>query len=184
MLFRHFDDHERECVRCLDAGLVLPAYDYVLKCSHAFNLLDARGVISVTERGATSGACATSRARARGPGWRGGRTRSPRRRPRSRRRRPRRAVALPDLLLEVGCEELPSSACREILEQAGGLFAEGLGNAGFTGDWPVQTWVAPRRFALFASVPSPFRVVRPAGARSGRRRRPSGRSRASPGPRG
>ena len=51
-LFRHFDDHERECVRCLDAGLVLPAYDQVLKCSHAFNLLDARGVISVTERGA------------------------------------------------------------------------------------------------------------------------------------
>ncbi len=51
MLFRHFDDHERECGRCLDAGLVLPAYDQVLKCSHAFNLLDARGVISVTERG-------------------------------------------------------------------------------------------------------------------------------------
>jgi glycyl-tRNA synthetase alpha subunit len=38
--------------RCLDHGLVLPAYDQVLKCSHAFNLLDARGVISVTERGA------------------------------------------------------------------------------------------------------------------------------------
>jgi glycyl-tRNA synthetase alpha chain len=51
-LFRHFEDHERECGRCLDAGLVLPAYDQVLKCSHSFNLLDARGVISVTERGA------------------------------------------------------------------------------------------------------------------------------------
>jgi glycyl-tRNA synthetase alpha chain len=51
-LFRHFDDHERECNRCLDAGLVLPAYDQVLKCSHSFNLLDARGVVSVTERGA------------------------------------------------------------------------------------------------------------------------------------
>ena len=34
----------------LEAGLPLPAYDYVLKCSHAFNLLDARGVISATER--------------------------------------------------------------------------------------------------------------------------------------
>lgn len=34
----------------LDAGLVLPAYDYVLKCSHTFNLLDARSAISVTER--------------------------------------------------------------------------------------------------------------------------------------
>lgn len=36
--------------RTLEAGLPLPAYDYVLKCSHAFNLLDARGVISATER--------------------------------------------------------------------------------------------------------------------------------------
>ena len=34
----------------LEAGYVLPAYDFVLKCSHAFNLLDARGAISVTER--------------------------------------------------------------------------------------------------------------------------------------
>jgi glycyl-tRNA synthetase alpha chain len=51
-LFAAFDRHERECGRCLDAGLALPAYDQVLKCSHTFNLLDARGVISVTERGA------------------------------------------------------------------------------------------------------------------------------------
>ena len=51
-LFAQFTAHEAECQRCLDAGLVLPAYDQVLKCSHSFNLLDARGVISVTERGA------------------------------------------------------------------------------------------------------------------------------------
>jgi glycyl-tRNA synthetase alpha chain len=51
-LFGQFADHERECRRCLDEGLVLPAYDQVLKSSHAFNLLDARGVISPTERGA------------------------------------------------------------------------------------------------------------------------------------
>ncbi|MDH3225731.1 MAG: glycine--tRNA ligase subunit alpha [Thermoleophilia bacterium] len=51
-LFSRFDEHEKECQRCLDADLVLPAYDQVLKCSHTFNLLDARGVISVTERGA------------------------------------------------------------------------------------------------------------------------------------
>jgi glycyl-tRNA synthetase alpha chain len=50
-LLAAFDRHEAECGRCLDAGLVLPAYDQVLKCSHTFNLLDARGVISVTERG-------------------------------------------------------------------------------------------------------------------------------------
>ena len=51
-LFAAFAAHERECLRCLEDGLVLPAYDQVLKCSHSFNLLDARGVISVTERGA------------------------------------------------------------------------------------------------------------------------------------
>jgi len=40
----------QECLACLDAGLVLPAHDYVLKCSHTFNILDARGAIGVTER--------------------------------------------------------------------------------------------------------------------------------------
>ncbi|HEY0389934.1 MAG TPA: glycine--tRNA ligase subunit alpha [Gaiellales bacterium] len=50
MLARHFDDHEAEAVRCLDAGLPLVAYDNVLKCSHAFNLLDSRRAIAVTDR--------------------------------------------------------------------------------------------------------------------------------------
>ena len=50
MLFRHFREFETEAQRCLDARLPIPAYDYVLKCSHAFNMLDARGVISVTDR--------------------------------------------------------------------------------------------------------------------------------------
>ncbi|HEU4449678.1 MAG TPA: glycine--tRNA ligase subunit alpha [Gaiellaceae bacterium] len=50
VLTRRFDEHEAECRRLVDRGLPLPAYDQVLKCSHAFNLLDARGAISVTER--------------------------------------------------------------------------------------------------------------------------------------
>lgn len=45
-----FEKFERECQRILEQGLVLPAYDYTLKCSHVFNVLDARGAISVTER--------------------------------------------------------------------------------------------------------------------------------------
>jgi len=49
-LFRHFADAEAECGRILERGLALPAYDQCLKASHSFNLLDARGVISVTER--------------------------------------------------------------------------------------------------------------------------------------
>ncbi|GBD43285.1 Glycine--tRNA ligase alpha subunit [bacterium HR40] len=50
MLLRHFADAERECQRILARGLPLPAYDQCLKASHLFNLLDARGVISATER--------------------------------------------------------------------------------------------------------------------------------------
>jgi glycyl-tRNA synthetase alpha chain len=59
-LFNHFKDHEMECLRLLEAGkasdnealhlCVLPAYDQCIKASHVFNLLDARGVIAVTER--------------------------------------------------------------------------------------------------------------------------------------
>ena len=49
-LFRLFDEYEKECRSLVEKKLSLPAYDYCLKCSHAFNLLDARGAISVTER--------------------------------------------------------------------------------------------------------------------------------------
>ena len=47
---RLFEAYERESLRLIEKGLVLPAYDYCLKCSHTFNILDARGAVSVTER--------------------------------------------------------------------------------------------------------------------------------------
>ncbi len=50
MLFELFNMYERESKRLVKERLVLPAYDYLLKCSHTFNLLDARGAISVQER--------------------------------------------------------------------------------------------------------------------------------------
>ncbi len=50
MFFSLFDMYEAEAKRTIETGLVLPAYEYVLKCSHSFNLLDARGALSVTER--------------------------------------------------------------------------------------------------------------------------------------
>jgi glycyl-tRNA synthetase alpha chain len=50
MLFRHFADAEKECQSLLQKKLPRPAYDQCIKASHCFNLLDARGVISVTER--------------------------------------------------------------------------------------------------------------------------------------
>ncbi|MEJ2175544.1 MAG: glycine--tRNA ligase subunit alpha [bacterium] len=55
MLFRHFSEFESEAKRLIEAQCVLPAYEMVIKCSHAFNLLDARGAISVTERAAYIG---------------------------------------------------------------------------------------------------------------------------------
>jgi glycyl-tRNA synthetase alpha chain len=50
MHFNLFDTFEKESLKLLKEGLVLPAYDFCLKCSHSFNMLDARGAISVTER--------------------------------------------------------------------------------------------------------------------------------------
>ena len=50
MLFKLFDMYENEAIRLIEKDLVLPAYDYCLKTSHTFNLLDARGAISVAER--------------------------------------------------------------------------------------------------------------------------------------
>ena len=111
MLTRHFDDYEAECKRLIERGLPLPAYDLVLKCSHAFNLLDARGAISVTERAAYIG----------------------------RVRNLVRAVAqlyleqqqeeatCRRLLFEIGCEELPAAACMEAALQLPELAREHLG---------------------------------------------------------
>jgi len=55
MLFQHFSQFEAEARKLVEAQCVLPAYEMVMKCSHAFNLLDARGAISVTERAAYIG---------------------------------------------------------------------------------------------------------------------------------
>ena len=55
ILLRHFEDAEEECRQLAARGLALPAYDQCMKASHNFNLLDARGVISVTERQAYIG---------------------------------------------------------------------------------------------------------------------------------
>jgi len=74
-LLRHFEDAEREASRCLERNLALPAYDQCLTASHNFNLLDARGVISVAERQAyiarvraLAGACGECWLRDRGHG--------------------------------------------------------------------------------------------------------------------
>ena len=63
ILLRRFDEYESECRHLLARRLPLPAYDQVLKLSHTFNLLDARGAIGVTERAATDRRASGPRAR-------------------------------------------------------------------------------------------------------------------------
>jgi glycyl-tRNA synthetase alpha chain len=50
MLLNLFDIYEKQAQACTEDDLIYPAYDYILKCSHTFNVLDARGAISVSER--------------------------------------------------------------------------------------------------------------------------------------
>ena len=68
MLQRHFADAETSCIRLVEAGLAIPAYDHCIKASHTFNLLDARGVVSVTQRAAFIGRVRTL-ARACASAW-------------------------------------------------------------------------------------------------------------------
>jgi len=159
MLQKAFVDYERECESCLERGLVRPAYDFVLKTSHMFNLLDARGAVSVTER---TGYIARVRNLARkvaegyvgqlpesagdgpsvdvstigvgasDPGWISPDDRGDR-----------------DFLLEIGVEEMPASACRAAIdllpERVVGLFSgEGVEVAADD----VQVMVSPRRIAI------------------------------------
>ena len=118
-----FDEHEEECRHLVTRRLPLPAYDQVLKCSHVFNLLDARGAISVTERAAYI-------ARVRGL---------------ARRALPSftsRWRRMATLLLEIGCEELPASACIQASAQLRDAAQRVLGAM------PAQVLAGPRRLAV------------------------------------
>ena len=119
-----YDLYEREAERAIDAGLVLPAHDYVLKTSHTFNILDTRGAVGVTERQAlfartrdlarrVAEAYVDQRRQAEFP-WMGAAIRQP-------------VIAQTDLgqapsepapfLLEIGTEELPPGDLESALSQ-------------------------------------------------------------------
>ncbi len=169
MLQKAFAEYEGECERCLERGLVRPAYDFVLKTSHTFNVLDARGAVSVTER---TGYIARVRNLARkvaeaynaqvtsaddaeiaetsGSAVPGA---SPAAVPEEWVSSSDRCSR--DFLLEIGTEEMPASACRAAIEllpkRVAGLFAaEGVEVA----PEDVQVKVSPRRIAvLIQGVP-------------------------------
>ncbi len=167
LLQKSFADYERECERCLERGLTRPAYDFVLKTSHMFNLLDARGAISVTERtgyiarvrniarkvaeayvaelAPAEGEAAAVEAAAPEPevvavdsGWISSHDHDSH-----------------DFLLEIGVEEMPASACRAAIDllpkRVSDMFtAEGVNVA----PADVKVMVSPRRIAvLIKDVP-------------------------------
>lgn len=159
-----YDIYEAEHKRALGAGVIIPAYDYILKCSHLFNVLDTRGAIGVTERATyfrrmrdmTRNIAKAYVAQREGLGhpmlrlaaqWAGPTAGTP--------------AALPaaptkpaDFLLEIGVEELPAHDVDDALVQlkasAPKLFTDlGLANTG------VEVMATPRRLVVYAKQVQP-----------------------------
>ena len=157
MLFRLFDMNEAEGQRLLDADLVLPAYDHCLRLSHLFNLLDARGALSVSERGrfllrcrSVAERCAKAYAAQReAMGYPLRRVPSPANLPEGgEEETPQVAFNERDtLLLEVGVEELPHSDVKAVAANAARVVERALGEYAVD-HGAVDVWVTPRRIAV------------------------------------
>ena len=134
ILLRHFEDAEKECAALLARGLTLPAYDQMLKTSHLFNLLNARGVVSVTERAAYIGrvralskGCATAWLKSQGEAV--------------------EMIRVAELLLELFSEEIPARMQARAAHDLRRLMTDGLQAAGLAFDG-VKSFVTPRRLCL------------------------------------
>ena len=159
MLFQHFDACEKEARACLGSGLVLPGTDYVLKCSHTFNMLDTRGVISVTERvnyiervrrlaQQTARAYVEQREEMGHPllnRW------VPRTQEHTVEEQPEKTAVMPDesadFLLEIGTEEIPAGYLDPALEQLGNTARRSLETHRLSFE-EVRTLATPRRLTL------------------------------------
>jgi glycyl-tRNA synthetase len=157
LLLRRFEDDERECFLCVQEGLVLPALDYVLKASHTFNVLDARGAISVTERvGYIARVRNMSRRVARayaqqreemGHPWIGRFGAKPLEPQPPARPAPEPTAARADFLLEVGTEEVPAAYIEPALRQMEDRLKDLFEARRLTYD-RVHTLGTPRRLTL------------------------------------
>ena len=159
ILFDQFSTYEKETHACLDAGLVLPATDHVLKCSHTFNMLDARGVISVTERVSyiervrrlaqrIARAYVTQREEMEHPLM--GRfsiASTPTETEPTSTRTDSNTTETADLLFEIGTEEIPASYVPPALDQLSKIASDSLTEYRIPfGD--IQTFGTPRRITL------------------------------------
>ncbi len=162
---RHvFDEYEAEAGAALAAGLVLPAHDYVLKCSHLFNIMDTRGAIGVTERAAMFGRMRElSRAvaeayvkqrQALGFPWSGRKPGQTEASAESGEDQALAPVLAAPFLLEIGTEELPvadlESALAQLRQGIGPLLEEARLDHG-----PTQVMGTPRRLVVFVEDLAP-----------------------------
>jgi glycyl-tRNA synthetase len=158
-LKRVYDTYESESTRALQAGLVIPAYDYVLKCSHLFNVLDTRGAIGVTERAQyfrrmaamtrnVAKAYSDQRQQREYPMLDYGKSWSYAAPTRSAQQ-----VAAPDapadLLIEIGTEELPAGDLDSALAQLGELVPKLLADLRLT-HAGIEMLGTPRRLVIHA----------------------------------
>ncbi|MCP4535939.1 MAG: glycine--tRNA ligase subunit beta [Chloroflexi bacterium] len=154
-LAQMYNLYEAEAHSCLDAGLVTPAHDYILRCSHTFNLLDTRGAIGVTERATyfrrmrnlsrqVAEAFSEQRERMEYPGLVEETRRQGDKEQRDKGAHPDTSVPL---LLEIGTEELPAGDLDDALAQLRELFPDRLAAARLDYD-DVRVLGTPRRQAV------------------------------------
>lgn len=165
LLFDLFDKYEAEAVRIIKLGYVHPAYDYVLKCSHTFNLLDARGAISVSERTAFIGRvrklarmCAEvylkQREKLGYPLMRNAQGEMRNEVATEKVTLCATATKPATLLLEIGTEEIPAHAMPGILNQLKTLAEKALTEARINFG-KIRTLGTPRRLALLVDDVAP-----------------------------
>ncbi len=152
-----FEEYAAEGRSALEAGLVLPAHDCVLKCSHTFNLLDARGAIGVTERAALFGRMRDlSRRTAEayiaqrqelGFPWRG-RWGRPQAASKPEEEGPLGPSGPAPFVLEIGTEELPAADLDRAIDFLAGAFKTELVEAGLAGAEDVRVVGTPRRLVV------------------------------------
>jgi len=164
---RLYDLYEAEARSCLGRGLVIPAYDYILRCSHHFNILDARGAIGVTERAhffarmrdLTRQVAAAYLKQREDMGYpllrhRTGEGPSPTPHPTEEPSAGDVSEAQ-DFVLEIGTEELPASDVYAALDQLAKAFGELLDTPPRIAHGPVRTMGTPRRLAVCIEALAP-----------------------------
>lgn len=156
MWFKHFEEFEAEAKRLIKRHLPIPAYDFVIKASHCFNILEARGVISVTER---TGYIGRIRALAKELAEEYIQSRHEQSYPLLKQKVAEKQISLSpvstkcdpsereDFLLEIGSEELPATFVPIGIQNLEHLIQQFLQQEGFAFE-SLQTFATPRRLAV------------------------------------